>query len=144
LVRKSQQKLVIFVGSSKEGVRAMNKIVWKLEKINCTVKKWNRDTFDISETTIANLENMLDESDFGIIILSPDDKQQSRGKKYIAPRDKLIFELGLLMGKISRHRTFHILTNAKIKLPSDLHGITFARLNDCETIIKKIKKLSCR
>lgn len=43
------------------------------------------------------------------------------------PRDNVIFEIGLFMGHLGRSRTFILhQANAKLKIPSDLSGVTTA------------------
>lgn len=144
LVRTSQQKPVVFIGSSTEGLKKLNKIAQKLESQEYVIKKWNSDVFKGSKTTIENLEKMLDEADFGIILLTPDDRIETRGKKFVVPRDNLIFELGLLMGKLSRIRTLFIVSNKKIKLPSDIQNVQYFTPKNTEGIIQQIQKYGCR
>ena len=51
---------------------------------------------------------------------------ESRKKKQAAPRDNVIFELGLFMGALGRERTFIVKPrHVDIKIPSDLLGVTF-------------------
>jgi hypothetical protein len=70
---------------------------------------------------------MLDRFDFAILVLTPDDLVISRGGSNQAPRDNVLFELGLFMGGIGRDRTFIVYDRtAHIKLPSDLAGVTAA------------------
>lgn len=57
-------------------------------------------------------------------MLTPDDLVRYRGKKVNAPRDNVIFELGLFMGAIGRDRTYLLTSSKEMKIPSDLDGIT--------------------
>jgi hypothetical protein len=67
----------------------------------------------------------LDEFDFAVMVISGDDLLESREQNYNSPRDNVLFELGLFMGRIGRERTFVLHEdNPKLKLPSDLAGIT--------------------
>ena len=144
LVRSSQQKPVVFIGSSTEGLEKLEGIVKQLEALECVIKRWDSDVFKPSQTTIENLEKMLDESDFGIIVLTPDDHIKKRGKNCVAPRDNLIFELGLLMGNLSRKRTLFIMSDTNIELPSDLKSIRHLSTNSIDEIIKHIQLHGCR
>ncbi|XZE43915.1 TIR domain-containing protein [Pirellulaceae bacterium SH467] len=49
----------------------------------------------------------------------------SRHEAYEAPRDNVIFELGLFMGRLDRNRSFIIKDqHADIKIPTDLLGVS--------------------
>ena len=63
-------------------------------------------------------------------MLSPDDEVESREVQSQAPRDNVIFELGLFIGALGRDRTYMVQPNGvSLKLPSDLAGITQVRYN---------------
>ena len=64
-----------------------------------------RGTFKPSITFIEALEEELAQSDFAVLTLTPDDQTESRGKVSMAPRDNVLFELGLFMGRLGRNRT---------------------------------------
>jgi len=77
-------------------------------------------------------------------VLSPDDRVFSRKKIAAAPRDNLIFELGLFMGATNRHRALFVTpTKRKIKLPSDLDGMTNIRykLNKLDSVFREIEEV---
>ena len=58
-------------------------------------------------------------------MLGPDDEVVSRNEKSDAPRDNVIFELGLFIGALSHKRTFMIMPREyDIKIPTDLLGLT--------------------
>jgi predicted nucleotide-binding protein len=83
--------------------------------------------FGLSEATLESLDKVMRASDFAVLILTPDDMLTSRGKNASAPRDNVLFELGLFMGRLGRSRTFAVYDRtANLKLPSDLAGITAA------------------
>ena len=97
--------------------------------------------------------NALDQFDFAIMVLSPDDLLETRNESFVSPRDNVIFELGLFMGRLGRSRTFIVQEqNANLKLPSDLAGITVSPYRKrenlsaalsptCTPIIKAIRSL---
>ncbi len=69
----------------------------------------------------------IDQFDFAILVLTPDDLVSSRNLDGPAPRDNVLFELGLFMGGLGRDRTFIIYDRtAQLKLPSDLAGVSAA------------------
>jgi hypothetical protein len=65
--------------------------------------------------------------DFAVLILTPDDLVESKGQTVNSPRDNVLFELGLFMGRLGRARTFAVHNrDIQIKLPTDLAGVTLA------------------
>ena len=114
----------VFIGSSSEGLSVALAIQVNLETdAECTV--WNQGAFEPSKTTIESLVEQLAAYDFAIIVLTPDDLIITRGETASAPRDNLIFELGLFVGGLGRARTFMVLPQGRsIQLPSDLMGVT--------------------
>lgn len=72
--------------------------------------------------------------DYAILVLTPDDLVTVRDSATQQPRDNVLFELGLFMGKLGRERTFIVHGQGlDLKLPSDLAGVTaatFAKRSD--------------
>ena len=119
-------KPIIFIGSSKEGEMIGRKILNYLKKKDGLEPKfWSEDIFRCSKTTIEDLVKLANEVDVAILICTPDDFVKSRGQKKRAPRDNIIFEIGLFMGAISRERTIVVApAKQEIKFPTDLLGLT--------------------
>lgn len=93
------------------------------DKVQITV--WPDGVFRASEYAVESLIQQLDSSDFGVAIVQPDDLVKTRGKAKMVPRDNVLFELGMFIGRLGRHRTFLMEPLLeKVKLPSDLSGIT--------------------
>ena len=127
----------IFVGSSSEGLRLAKSIGRMLATKYPRTNVWTKGIFRPGGTNIEALEAEAARSDFAVLILSPDDKVFSRGKESIAPRDNLIFELGLFMGAIRRNRALIVVPKDKLlKLPSDLDGITTIRYEQIKGKLK--------
>lgn len=60
------------------------------------------------------------------MVLSPDDDVESRSAKAQAPRDNVVFELGLFIGALGPERTYMVRpVGVDLKLPTDLAGITY-------------------
>lgn len=126
LVRQRNAVPRLFLGSSSESLRVVQTIEGILRNPNLELCLWTGDVFRPSDVAIEALERIAYEADFGLFVLSPDDKVRSRGVKSSAPRDNVVFELGLSMGALGRKRTFILVpSNFKVKLPSDLHGVTY-------------------
>ena len=116
----------IFIGSSSEGLAVAEALQLGLETVaECTV--WNQATIDLAQTTIEGVVDISREYDFAAIILTPDDMLTKRGKTGVAPRDNLLFELGLFTGSLGRAKTFMVYCrDEELSLPSDLLGVTAA------------------
>ena len=119
----------IFIASSSEGLNIVNTVQnGLLQKMDqkIVLKPWTRE-FDLSKTYIESLEKQSGEIDFALIVMTPDDITTSRKLKKPAPRDNVVFELGLFMGTLGRGRCFIIHEDLpKLKLPTDLLGIMAA------------------
>lgn len=86
---------------------------------------WSDGVFKVTNYTLQDLEDEVDQSDFAIAIAHADDETEFRGTHWPSPRDNVIFELGLFMGRLGRHRAILMEPrDEKVKLPSDLAGIT--------------------
>lgn len=73
------------------------------------------------------LTKAIENIDFAILILTPDDVTESRGTEQSSPRDNVVFELGLFIGHLGRRRCVFVYDESSpIKLPSDLLGIAGA------------------
>ena len=97
----------VFVGSSTEGLN-IAKAVQVLLDLSCEVTIWSQGVFGLSHGTLESLVNSVDDFDFAIIVLTPDDLIISRDAIQPTGRDNVLFELGLFMGALGRERTFII------------------------------------
>jgi CAP12/Pycsar effector protein, TIR domain len=140
----------VFIGSSLEGIRLARSIQKQLRRI-ADIKIWE-DGFELGFTTLESLVIALDTADFAVLVLTPDDLILSRGTLALCPRDNVMFELGLFMGRLDRSRAFVVCPNTGVKLPSDLAGITVAFYQEhsgeiadtkrpCKLISDRIRKL---
>lgn len=113
-----------FVGSSREGLNVAKAIQAELQYV-AECELWSQGVFGLSGGTLESLVKGLAAFDFAILVLTPDDLVASRGDSRAAPRDNVLFELGLFIGGLGRERTFMVVDrSAALKLPSDLAGIT--------------------
>lgn len=93
----------------------------------CEVEIWSQGTFGLGGGTLQSLLAAVERFDFAVLVLTPDDLVQSRGRRSGAARDNVLFELGLFMGRLGRERTFVVFDRSRnLKLPSDLAGVTMA------------------
>src|SRR5687767_13559681 len=119
-----KQKPFVFIGSSSEGLETAKGAQANLE-YSCESQIWSQGLFGLSSGTLETLVRSLDKFDFAILVLTEDDITISRDQEQKSPRDNVIFELGLFIGGLGLDRTFIVVDRkAKLKLPSDLGGIT--------------------
>lgn len=122
----------IFIGSSSEELETA-KIVQKLLENDFDVIIWNENLWDKSVFKLNSnfLHDLLKaplKFDFGILIGSPDDKVEVRGKEYLQARDNILFELGLFIGRLGIQRC-SFLVHEDVKELSDLSGIFISKFN---------------
>jgi predicted nucleotide-binding protein len=122
--RHNMKKPRLFIGSSTEGLSIAYAIQENLS-YSAEITVWDQGVFNLSDTTIESLMSVIDTTDFGVFVFTPDDITTIRGKKNITVRDNVLFELGLFIGKIGRKRSFIIMPdNTEFHLPTDLLGLT--------------------
>lgn len=120
----------LFIGSSVEGLQIAEAIQTKLQH-EFNIDLWTDGIFNVGNTTIDDLIEKLNKTDFGLFVFSDDDISNIRGAEYTSVRDNVLYELGLYTGKLGRYNTFIIkpsVTN-DLRLPSDLSGIYIGTYN---------------
>lgn len=119
-----REKIRVFIISSAEAL-PIARIVQNAFENDFLPVVWTDGVFKIASYTLQDLEDEVDNSDFAIAIAHADDLTESRGKDWPSPRDNVIFELGLFMGRLGKKRAILMEPrDEKVKLPSDLTGIT--------------------
>lgn len=116
-----------FIGSSVEGLGIARSIKAELEHDFYT-DIWNQsDVSGLGTSTLEALEAAVGKYHFGIFVFTPDDQIKMRDKESFAPRDNVIFEFGLFIGKLGRFKSFLVRPRGiEIQIPSDINGITVA------------------
>lgn len=125
----STRKPRVFIGSSSEGSHVARALRDQLQGVaDCRV--WSDGVFLLSKGTMESLEKELRAIDFAVLVATPDDRLIKRRKQTLSMRDNVLFELGFFMGALGRNRTFLLHgADMKLGLPSDLAGITTAKLS---------------
>jgi predicted nucleotide-binding protein/predicted ester cyclase len=114
----------VFIASSVEGLPIAEALEVDLQYF-ADVTIWEQGVFHPSEGSLAAIDEVADQSDFAIAVLTADDMTTKRGRTYPVPRDNVIFELGFFMGRLGIERTFMIYSrDTPPTLPSDLQGVT--------------------
>lgn len=113
----------VFIGSSSEGKDVARYLQVELGA-TCDVSRWDQNVFEAGGYTLESLINTANEVDFAVLVASPDDKTVSRGDTTASVRDNVVLEFGLFAGVLGRDRTYLLATDHKMKLPTDLLGLT--------------------
>lgn len=116
----------IFIGSSVEGLEVaiaiQSALYYQAEPVI-----WSQGVFGLSGGTLQSLVEECGNFDFAVFILSADDLVIKKKQRVNAPRDNVLFELGLFMGRLGRERTFFVhCRDDELLLPTDLAGVTAA------------------
>ncbi len=116
----------VFVGSSKRNLRVAKVLGEGLEE-SAEVIIWDEGVFGLNRGILEELLNKLDEFDFAVLVLAPDDMTFSKDELRPSTRDNVLFECGLFMGRLGRDRVFIVYDESiELKIPSDLAGVTLA------------------
>lgn len=123
-IRKPNGSPNLFIISSSEALPVANALRAGLEQdVFSTV--WDQGVFWAGGYPLEALERQVADSDFAVGIAEPDDILETRGERTPTLRDNVLFEVGLFMGKLTRHRSILIFPKIeRLKLPSDLQGLT--------------------
>lgn len=116
---------IMFVGSSVEGLPVAKAIEARLKHEKVIVRLWTTSgVFGPSGIPVEDLIKQVDQADFALFVFGPDDKIHSRDEDHAVPRDNIILEMGLFLGRLGRERVFMVKDEqADLKIPSDLSGV---------------------
>lgn len=124
LITAPNDRPKLFIMSSKEALPIAQEVQAILDH-DMSVQVWTDGVFFASSYALEALERAVENVDFAVAIAQGDDVLISRKRKSAAPRDNVIFELGMFMGHLGRARTILFQPEGKhLKLPSDLNGLT--------------------
>ena len=116
----------VFIGSSANGTDIAEAVARAIAD-SCQTEPWFDGGFRLSRGNLDNLERIAREVEFAILVLTPDDfRDRGRGARP-APRDNVLFELGLFTGALGTSRTFALRpSGVDLDLPTDLLGVQLA------------------
>lgn len=126
------RKKRIFIGSSSEELELAN-IAKSILEPEFDVTIWNNNVWDTAVFKINNsfLYDLLKATlkfDFGILLGTADDKVTVRSETVLQPRDNILFELGLFMGRLGISKCAYVVEK-ELDVMSDIHGISLARFS---------------
>ena len=161
MVRKKR----LFIASSKEAKRLAEGLKRYIDDSGDpieTIPWYDPAAFPPSDETLSDLLSHCERCDFAVALLTADDMTKRREKDLQAPRDNVIFELGLFMGALGLEpaRCFMVSGVNKEALPSDLRGRHYIQITqppnledreECRkavtnagaAILERIQKLQC-
>ncbi len=116
----------VFIGSASESLDIVEVIKDRLTSF-ADVVAWNDESvFPPNQYLLDSLLGLSKSFDFAILVFGTDDKVISRGGGAMAPRDNVVFELGLFMSQLDRPRTFVLRPSGvrRYRILSDLGGLT--------------------
>jgi predicted nucleotide-binding protein len=112
----------IFVGSSRESLPVVD-IIAEALRPDCNVLIWtDPSVFRSTEYNLDALLSLPSRCDFGIFLMEPDDLVITRGGSMNAPRDNVIFEMGLFMSQLGLKRVIPIGPRGAVRILSDIQG----------------------
>jgi predicted nucleotide-binding protein len=97
----------VFVGSSIKGLDIARHARAALT-YDADVELWEDALFKSTNVPVENLVHLIEQYDFALFILHPEDKATIRNEDEVTVRDNVIFELGLFLAKLGRSRVFFI------------------------------------
>jgi len=102
----------VFIGSSSESIYLVDALFTNLDNAGIAeVTPWYNGVFQGGNYTMDDIAKQLDSNDLGVFILDADDITVSRESVQASPRDNVIFELGLFMGKLGKERVLFVTPN---------------------------------
>lgn len=124
-VGAARDRIKVFVISSVESLGIARAIQNAFAHDDFITTVWTDGVFRITNYPLQSLLDAVDDSDFAIAIAHADDTAFYRDQQWPIPRDNVVFELGLFMGRLGQDRAILVEPRDRdIKLPSDLAGIT--------------------
>jgi hypothetical protein len=134
----------VFIASSGESLPLVNVLKRELATVATVVPWSDPDVFRAGHTFLDELVRLSKEFDLGLFLYEQDDQVLSRGVTSLAPRDNVIFEHGLFMSQLGRHRAFAIAPRGGVKVLSDLGGIKLLEYEDSSKMADLRKALTDR
>ena len=123
----------VFIASSSENLKVTKAIAEMMReetRFDIQPAPWHLGTFKLSQTYIESLEGELDRAAFAVLVLTPNDIAYIREQEHAIPRDNVLFELGLFMGRLGRDHCFLLHSKEETKLPTDLLGLNVATYSE--------------
>ena len=114
----------LFIASSSEGLPVAHDLQEALEH-DCHATVWPQAAFQAGQHVLPELVRQVKQHQFMLAVFTPDDPMRRRGTEAWAPRDNVVFELGLATGLLGAGFCQFIAPQGPhaLALPSDLSGL---------------------
>ena len=130
-IRPCNERPKVFIICAVEALRVAQAIQFYFQHDEADFKIWSDQVFKASQYPIEALQDVLDESDFSIAIASPEDLVTARKETATQPRDNVLVELGMSLGRLGRRRSMLLVPRkSDVKLPTDFKGLTPIQYDD--------------
>ncbi|RZK76828.1 MAG: DNA-binding protein [Pedobacter sp.] len=120
----------VFIGSSSEELMTAELAKSILEKdFDVTIwndNVWDTSVFKINQNFLNDLLKATLRFDFGLLLGTGDDKVTFRGNDALEPRDNVLFELGLFLGRLGISNCAFVIEK-ELKVLTDVSGISLLR-----------------
>jgi hypothetical protein len=116
----------LFVGSSSEGKGLAQELCTRVASHAIAIGWWDSPEFLNGYSSLDALLKATETYDFAAFLLTADDKRTSRRVAGRVPRDNVVFEYGLFLGRLRQGRVVAFVQDGT-KLPSDVAGIQMER-----------------
>ena len=124
------QDLQVFIGTTEEKVTYGRSLIAHLQ--HHAACRLADTAFLKNDSFLGNLKEIAETYDFAVLLLTPDDKLETRQLTWQCARDNLIFEAGLFFATLGGERTFVVRPAGMtdFKIPSNLSGINLSTYDD--------------
>ena len=126
----------MFIASSTEALPIARAVREQFER-EADVDIWDENVFALNRSNLENLLNRASYYDFGIAVITPDDEAVIRDRAATVPRDNVVFEFGLFLGRLGPNRAFMIVQEG-VELFSDWDGVAKARFTPRDNLVAAV------
>jgi hypothetical protein len=117
----------VLISSSHQG-RPLAQALQEHLQPECRAQVVTENTLKLSYTAIESLLEMLDDTDFAVVVVTPDDSRKSHQDGSDDARENVLLEFALATGRLGRDRSFLVAPRdaPDLQLPTNLLGIGLA------------------
>jgi len=130
----------VFISSSAEQFDVARALAEQLDSV-ADVVVWSGDLFRSGKTSIEALAEMTERLDFAVVVV-PGNHDVDHGKRDWQARSNVMFELGMLVGRLGPARTCVLVSDrSRVSLPSALDGTPLIALESASNPVEFKKSI---